>query len=90
MNKGNKMATKRTVLIVDDEESILQSLQRIFELSGDFEVIPAKNVEEAWKAINNTLPDLILSDIAMPEVNGIEFCKMVRNNEITRNLPFIF
>lgn len=84
------MATKRTVLIVDDEESILQSLQRIFELSGDFEVIPAKNVEEAWKAINNTLPDLILSDIAMPEVNGIEFCKMVRNNEITRNLPFIF
>lgn len=84
------MATKRTVLIVDDEESILQSLQRIFELSGDFEVITAKNVEEAWKAINNTLPDLIISDIAMPEVNGIEFCKMIRNNEITRNLPFIF
>ncbi len=84
------MANKRTVLIVDDEESILQSLQRIFELSGDFEVITAQNVEEAWKAINNTLPDLIISDIAMPEVNGIEFCKMIRHNEITRNLPFIF
>ncbi len=84
------MANRRTVLIVDDEESILQSLQRIFELSGDFEVITAQNVEEAWKAINNTLPDLIISDIAMPEVDGIEFCKMIRNNEITRNLPFIF
>ncbi len=84
------MANRRTVLIVDDEESILQSLQRIFELSGDFEVITAQNVEEAWKAISNTLPDLIISDIAMPEVDGIEFCKMIRNNEITRNLPFIF
>ncbi len=84
------MANRKTVLIVDDEVSILQSLQRIFELSGDFEVITAQNVEEAWKAINNTLPDLIISDIAMPEVNGIEFCKMIRSNEITRNLPFIF
>ncbi|NOX89592.1 MAG: response regulator [Calditrichaeota bacterium] len=84
------MANRRTVLIVDDEESILLSLQRIFELSGDFEVLTALNVDEAWQAINKILPDLILSDIAMPDTDGIEFCKMIRNHELTRNLPFIF
>ena len=84
------MANRRTVLIIDDDESILLSLQRIFELSCDFEVLTASNVDEAWQAINKILPDLIISDIAMPEIDGIEFCKMIRNNEITRNLPFIF
>ncbi len=84
------MATRRTVLIVDDETSILLSLQRIFELSGDFEVLTARNVDEAWQIINKIIPDLIISDIAMPDIDGIEFCKMVRNHELTRNLPFIF
>ena len=84
------MATHHTVLIVDDEESILLSLQRILELSGDFEVLTARSAREAWDIINTQLPDLILSDIAMPETDGIEFCRAIRNNELTRNLPFIF
>ncbi len=84
------MATHHTVLIVDDEESILLSLQRILELSGDFEVLTARSAREAWEIINTQLPDLILSDIAMPETDGIEFCRAIRNNELTRNLPFIF
>lgn len=84
------MADHRTVLAVDDEESILLSLQRILELSGDFEVLTARSADEAWQIIHKQLPDLILLDIAMPETDGIEFCKMIRNNELTRNLPVIF
>lgn len=84
------MAMHRTVLVVDDEESILLSMQRILEISGDFEVLTAHSAQEAWEIINTQLPDLILSDIAMPETDGIEFCKAIRNNELTRNLPFIF
>ncbi len=84
------MTDHRTVLAVDDEESILLSLQRILELSGDFEVLTAHSADEAWQIMNKQLPDLILLDIAMPDMDGIEFCKMIRNNELTRNLPVIF
>ncbi len=84
------MADHRTVLAVDDEESILLSLQRILELSGDFEVITASSANEAWQIITKQLPDLVLLDIAMPGTDGIEFCKMIRSNELTRNLPVIF
>ena len=84
------MADHRTILAVDDEESILLSLQRILELSGDFEVLTAQSANDAWQIINKQLPDLILLDIAMPDMDGIEFCKKIRNNELTRNLPVIF
>ncbi len=84
------MADHRTILAVDDEESILLSLQRILELSGDFEVITASDAHQAWQIITKQLPDLILLDIAMPGTDGIEFCKKIRNNELTRNLPVIF
>ena len=84
------MKSKKVILLVDDEEAILFSLQRIMELSGEFEILTALNGKEALKRIKRMIPDLILSDIAMPEMDGLELCRKIRANEITRNIPFIF
>jgi CheY-like chemotaxis protein len=84
------MADRKTLLLVEDETSILFSVQRILELSGDYEVITAANGKTAINKLAEVIPDLIISDIAMPEMDGIEFCKHVRKSEATRSIPFIF
>ncbi len=84
------MLSKTTILAVEDEEAILQALQRILELSDSYEVITAGDGEQALKALQSTIPDLIISDISMPNMNGLEFCRRVRENPITESTPFIF
>ena len=84
------MINKKTILVVDDEENIVQALQRILELSGKYEIITALNGKEALTKIGRHLPDLIISDIVMPEMDGFEFCRQIRSSELTRNIPFIF
>ncbi len=84
------MVNKKVVVLVDDEPGIVQALQRILELSGAYESITAANGEEALKKINRQVPDLIISDIAMPGMDGLEFCRRVRASEVTRNIPFVF
>ncbi len=84
------MGDKKTLLLVEDETAILFSVQRILELSGDYEVITALNGQIAIDKLGRTIPDLIISDIAMPKMDGIEFCKYVRKSEATRSIPFIF
>ncbi len=84
------MADRKTLLLVEDETSILFSLQRILELSEDYEVITAANGKAAIDKLAQVIPDLIISDIAMPEMDGIEFCKHVRKSDSTRSIPFIF
>jgi len=84
------MSSKKTVLLVDDEESILFSLQRVLELSGEYEVVIAENGKKAREKLEGFIPDLILSDIVMPEMDGIELCNKIRENELTKNIPFIF
>ncbi len=83
--KSNKL-----ILIVDDEEAIVFSLQRILELSGTYEVMTATSAEQALKLIKQAVPDLIISDIKMPGMDGLTFCKKIRAGEVTSNIPFIF
>ncbi len=84
------MKSKKTILVVEDEEPILLALQRILELSGQYEVITAGDGELGLEALKRVVPDLIISDISMPNMNGLDFCKRVRENPITESTPFIF
>jgi len=84
------MENRKTILLVDDEDEILLSLQRILELSGNYEIITAKNGSDALLKIRSTMPDMIISDIHMPEMDGIELCKRIRGKEVTKNIPFLF
>ncbi len=72
-----------SILIVDDEPSILKSLSGILTDEG-FEITTASNGYEALKIINTESPDLVLLDIWMPGIDGIETLK-----EIKKNYPFV-
>ena len=70
-------AMKRTVLVVDDEESICSSLRGIL-LDEGYEVLTANSGEEAIKIIGEELPNLVLLDIWLPGMDGIETLKQIR------------
>ena len=69
----------KTILVVDDEESICQSLQGILTDEG-YEVRTAGSGEEALKAIEEDLPDLVLLDIWLPGMDGLEALKIIKTD----------
>ena len=79
------------ILIVDDNIDLLLNLQLILE-SNDYEVISAKNGIEAIKLLKELdhIPDLVISDIMMPKMNGYELFKSFSENLIWSRIPFIF
>src|SRR4030042_2972555 len=77
-----------TILIVDDETSILQSLGGILSDEG-FDVITASNGYEALKVANTELPDLVLLDIWMPGIAGIETLKELKKENPSIQLIII-
>lgn len=86
--KKRKMDFK--ILVVDDEKDIVDLLKYNLEKENNFEVITALNGKEAIeKAIENK-PDLVLLDIMMPEMNGFDVCRKLKNSPITNNVPVIF
>ena len=76
---------RHKILVVDDEQDICIMLKDYLQLEG-YLVYTANNGKEAMEQLA-ILPDLILLDINMPEMDGLEFCKKVRNHV---NIPIIF
>jgi DNA-binding response OmpR family regulator len=80
---------QKTVLIVDDEPDILELLAYNLHKEG-FEVVKASNGQEAVTKALERLPDAIVLDIMMPEMDGFEACKAIRANAATSAIPVIF
>lgn len=78
-----------TILIVDDISMNVEILNNILTHEG-YETMCALSVQEAIELIKKKLPTLVLSDLSMPEVDGLEFCRMLKNNPRTRSIPFVF
>ena len=68
----------KKILIADDEADILEIISYNLQLHG-YEVITAKDGDQAIDLANSTQPDLIILDIMMPKKNGIEVCKYLRS-----------
>lgn len=77
------------ILLVDDEPGLRQAVQAYLEESG-FEVTTAANAQAAWEILQQRKPDLIVSDIMMPQVSGYEFLKQLRHDPRFQHLPVIF
>ena len=77
-----------TIIIVDDEKAIRDMVSDI--LGGSYTILQAGNGKEAIELISKGLPNMIITDIAMPEMDGIELCRYLKENEITRNIPIVF
>lgn len=78
------------ILVADDSETYLRIIQQIFEIVGyQYEIIFARNGRSACQQALLHKPDLILLDVIMPEVNGIEAAKYLRENPKTSDIPII-
>ena len=78
-----------TILIVDDEPAITASLSYCLEKEG-FDVQTAGSGEEAVRTVLDRVPDLIISDVMMPGMDGYEFCRRIREYYKTGDIPFLF
>jgi len=79
---------KQTVLIVDDEDIVIDLLSSALGAIGN--ILIAKNGEEALKRAANGHVDLILLDIMMPDMDGLEVCRRLKDSDMTRDIPVIF
>ena len=78
-----------TILLVEDDENIKATLAEILMRAG-YVVQTASNGQEALDYIKKRVPDLVISDILMPKMNGFEFIKRIRNMSKTEIVPVIF
>ena len=83
------MKNKQTVLIVDDIADNLNVAANTL-IKQQINVLLAQSGKEALKTAEKFLPDLVLLDIMMPEMNGFEVCSRLKMNERTRNIPVVF
>ncbi len=81
--------SKKRILVVDDEDKILDILKHILE-AKKYSVKVAKNGKEALNKFNSFKPHLIIADIMMPDMDGFELCKRIRQDSIHFNVRFIF
>ena len=77
------------ILIVEDTRAIREEIYDILTLEGHT-VLQAENGDVGYKMAMTILPDLILSDILMPELNGLEMFEKLKKNKKTKNIPLIF
>ena len=80
-------ADKATVFVVDDNQDMRYWVSSI--LQPDYNVVEAKNGREALALLENLTPDLVLSDVNMPLVNGIELVKALRSHKRVNQVPII-
>ena len=83
------MPSRPTILVVEDEKAILEIITFFLEDEG-YRVVQALNGEAALSLLRVAQPDLIISDIRMPGMDGFAFCEAVRANPDFGQLPFIF
>jgi CheY-like chemotaxis protein len=77
------------VLVVDDQADMLELLEASFSMRG-YEVVSARNGQEALAMVYQEQPDVVLLDIMMPVFDGYEICRILKNNEKTKHIPIIF
>jgi putative two-component system response regulator len=89
MNYTDKDACKATILIIDDVEINRDILENIIDCMG-YRPVVAESGERALELIEEFPPQLILSDISMPGMDGYELCKILKKREKTKDVPIIF
>ena len=85
--KTGKAKNRMRILIVEDEEEILSYLKE--ELEGDYRIMTRKNGREAYDTILADTPDLVISDIMMPEMDGLSLCRKIKQNTNVNHVPVI-
>jgi len=80
---------KQTILVVDDEKDLLDLIEYNLRKEG-FDVLKAENGEEGIQIAKEKNPDLVLLDIMMPKMDGLEAVEIMRKDDTLKNIPIIF
>ena len=78
-------ARDRTMLVIDDNESIRKLLVEIFE--PFYNVIVASDGAEGWEICVSEMPDIVVTDVLMPRMNGIDLCRRIKSDVSTCHIP---
>ncbi|HUL45260.1 MAG TPA: response regulator [Bacteroidota bacterium] len=87
--KGKSASRRTTVLFVDDEKLWLDAVEQAVR-GAEFTVITAEGGEAALKKLKRTMPDLILSDVRMPFMNGFDLFEKVKKDPKLKTIPYVF
>jgi CheY-like chemotaxis protein len=80
---------KKKILIVDDEQGFLELVKLNLEKTGNYIVLTLFSAKDIIKHVHSFKPDVILIDILMPKIGGIEACQMLNNDPLGQNIPII-
>jgi signal transduction histidine kinase len=84
---AGKDPAKKTILVVEDNRDLADNIGRC--LKPYYNIRIAHNGKEALEKLKEELPDLIVSDVMMPEMDGYELCRRVKDDELTRHIPVV-
>ena len=82
------MMSRQSVLVVEDEEDIMEVIRFNLEKEG-YEVNQALSGEKALQVVENNLPSLVLLDLMLPGINGLDLCRIFKQNDRTKAIPVI-
>lgn len=82
------MKTEKTILVIDDTQTDVHTLVELLE--DNYDVLASLSGKEGLKILEEETVDLILLDIMMPEMDGLEVCKKLQENPKTKLIPVIF
>ena len=80
--------TKKKIMVVEDEQALLTLQSMLLSVEG-YAVEGVMDGQTALDLVETMMPDLILLDIMLPEIDGLEVCRQVKANEATRHIPII-
>jgi two-component system cell cycle response regulator len=89
LDEPNRAAAVPTILVADDEPVNRALIARRLEREG-YHVLTARNGSEAVEQARASLPDLVILDVMMPEMDGLDACRLIKETEATRDIPVIF
>ncbi|MBI3195492.1 MAG: response regulator [Ignavibacteriae bacterium] len=89
MTNRDKPSSNKTIMLVDDEKPWLDIMSHVLK-EKSFRVMAAESGVEALKMLQRKTPDLILSDVRMPVMNGFDLYQQVRSETKNKNIPYVF
>ena len=84
---GKADAKKKTLLLVEDNSELRKYLKK--ELESEYHIIEAENGEKGISLANRNIPDIIVTDVIMPEMDGFEFCSLIKQDIKTSHIPVL-
>ncbi|UCB57033.1 MAG: response regulator [Candidatus Omnitrophota bacterium] len=80
---------KKKIMIIDDEENFLEITKMNLEKTGNYEVATYANAKDIISHIHSFKPNVILLDLLMPGIGGVEVCQMLNDDAFASNIPII-